>query len=94
MAIKYDKYDMHDFHKHSHEKGLFGGGKCYGTTSVGERGQVVIPKEAREELNLKQGDKLVVFGRGRKALAMIKAEQLTEHIDHMIENLEKLKKEV
>jgi len=81
---------MHDLHK----KGFFGKGKCYGTTSVGERGQIVIPKEAREELDLKQGDKLVVYGKHGKALALVKADQLPELIDHMIEDLEKLKKKI
>lgn len=32
-----------------------------GSATVGERGQVVIPAEARERLGLKPGDKLLVF---------------------------------
>ncbi|MEN6303244.1 MAG: AbrB/MazE/SpoVT family DNA-binding domain-containing protein [Armatimonadia bacterium] len=32
-----------------------------GAAIVGERGQVVIPAEARERLNIKPGDKLLVF---------------------------------
>jgi AbrB family looped-hinge helix DNA binding protein len=32
-----------------------------GASTVGERGQVVIPAEARERLNIKPGDKLLVF---------------------------------
>ncbi|SMQ83755.1 looped-hinge helix DNA binding domain-containing protein, AbrB family [Bacillus sp. OV166] len=31
-------------------------GKIFGTTSMGERGQLVIPSEAREELGIKSGD--------------------------------------
>ena len=38
--------------------------KFYGSTIIGEKGQVVIPKEAREDLKLKKGDKLLVFGMG------------------------------
>jgi AbrB family looped-hinge helix DNA binding protein len=32
-----------------------------GSVSVGERGQIVIPAEARQRLGLKTGDKLLVF---------------------------------
>lgn len=33
----------------------------YGSVTVGERGQIVIPAEARNELNIKPGDKLIVM---------------------------------
>lgn len=33
----------------------------YGSVTVGERGQIVIPAEAREELGIKPGDKLLVM---------------------------------
>lgn len=36
-------------------------GKIFGTTSIGERGQVVIPSEAREELGIKSGEKFLVL---------------------------------
>lgn len=37
-------------------------GECfYGSVTVGERGQIVIPAEARAELNVKPGDKLLVL---------------------------------
>ena len=36
--------------------------KFYGATTVGERGQVVIPAEARRVLNLTPATKLLVFG--------------------------------
>lgn len=38
------------------------GKHIFGTTVMGERGQVVIPKQARELLNLKAGNTLVVLG--------------------------------
>ncbi len=34
----------------------------FGTVAVGERGQIVIPKKAREIFGLKSGDNLVVLG--------------------------------
>ena len=33
----------------------------YGTATVGERGQLVIPSEARTELGINPGDKLLVM---------------------------------
>lgn len=35
----------------------------YGVTVVSDKGQVVIPKEAREDLGIKRGDLLLVLGR-------------------------------
>lgn len=37
------------------------GHKFYGTATVGTKGQIVIPAEAREELEIKENDKLVVI---------------------------------
>ncbi|MCK4325006.1 MAG: AbrB/MazE/SpoVT family DNA-binding domain-containing protein [Armatimonadetes bacterium] len=34
----------------------------YGTVTVGERGQIVVPAQARADLDINPGDKLLVFG--------------------------------
>jgi AbrB family looped-hinge helix DNA binding protein len=34
----------------------------FGTVTVGERGQVVIPAEARKKMNIHSGDKILVMG--------------------------------
>ena len=36
--------------------------RFYGTVTVSDRGQVVIPAEARRDLGIEVGDKLLVFG--------------------------------
>ncbi len=47
--------------------------RLYGTVKVGDRGQVVIPAEARKELDIKPGDLLFVMaGRNRRGVAMVK----------------------
>lgn len=46
-------------------------GKFYGSTVMGERGQVVIPAEAREEIGIEPGEKLVVFGNKRKGVVIL-----------------------
>ena len=38
-------------------------GKFFGSATVGERGQVVIPADARKFFNIKSGDKLIVFAK-------------------------------
>lgn len=68
-----------------------GPGKCYGTTSLGDRGQIVIPKAARDDLDLKKGDKLLVCGKHKKALILVKTDQLPNLIEELIKNLEQIK---
>ena len=38
------------------------GKKFYGSVTVSERGQIVIPAEARKDFDIAPGDKLLVFG--------------------------------
>jgi len=69
--------------------------KCfYGSTTVGERGQVVIPAEARAELGIKAGDKLMVMRDPMVkgiVLAKIEAFQtLLEDIKGKLEQAQKL----
>ena len=45
----------------------------FGVVKVGERGQIVIPKEAREQYGIKAGDSLMVLG-DDKGIAMLKTE--------------------
>ena len=43
-------------------KKSFPKGRCAWTVKVGERGQIVIPKQARQIFDIKPGDTLVVLG--------------------------------
>lgn len=38
------------------------GKHIFGTTKVGERGQIVLPKNARDTMGIKKGDTLMVLG--------------------------------
>ncbi len=49
----------------------------YGLVTVGERGQIVIPKEARDHFDIKPGDKLLILGDRKKGLAIAKASVMT-----------------
>lgn len=48
----------------------------FGSVKVGERGQIVIPIEARRLFEIKPGDKLLVLGDENKGLAIAKASRL------------------
>lgn len=45
-------------------------GKYAWTVTVGEKGQIVIPKQARDVFEIKAGDTLVVLGDEEKGLAI------------------------
>ena len=36
--------------------------RVFGTAKVGEKGQIVIPKEAREAFGIESGDTMLIFG--------------------------------
>ena len=42
------------------------------TVKVSEKGQIVIPKQAREEFNIKEGDILLLLGDKSKGIAIAK----------------------
>lgn len=46
----------------------------FGTVKVGERGQIVIPKEARQVFDIKAGDTLIVLGDEKWGIAVTKAD--------------------
>lgn len=48
--------------KGKHILGLPKGKHIFGTVKVGEKGQICIPKEAREKYGIKPGDTLLVLG--------------------------------
>lgn len=66
--------------------------KLYGTATVGTKGQVVIPAEAREELNIQTGDRLYVVGSlEKKWVGFLKEDQLRELVEQLTENIEQYK---
>ena len=61
----------------------------YGTVKVGDRGQVVIPSKARRDFDIKPGDLLlVVAGRNRRGIAMVKADVMREFAARVLKGLE------
>jgi AbrB family looped-hinge helix DNA binding protein len=68
--------------------------KCfYGTVTIGERGQVVIPAAARQALSYGPGDKLLVMSHpAHPGVMMFKIDALQSFIDLMSEELERAKR--
>lgn len=46
-------------------------GKFMGTVKVGEKGQIVIPKEAREIFDIQPGDTLLLLGDKDQGIAIV-----------------------
>lgn len=62
-----------------------------GTTVVGERGQVVIPKEARNTLKLTAGEKLVVMLHPKCGLILVPVEMMKATLQSISEHFTDLK---
>ena len=54
--------------------------KFVGIAKVGEKGQIVIPKEAREMFNIEVGDILAILGDKAKGITIIKAEEIYKKV--------------
>jgi AbrB family looped-hinge helix DNA binding protein len=49
----------------------------FGSVKIGERGQVIVPKEARDFYKISPGDTLFFFG-DKRGMALIKANAFTK----------------
>lgn len=58
-------------------------GKYAWTVTVGEKGQIVIPKQAREVFQIKPGDTLVMLGDIKRGLA-IPPKEMFEKFSHAV----------
>ena len=66
--------------------------KLFGTATVGTKGQVVIPADARDALGIESGDRLYVVGSvEKKWVGFIKEEQFRELLNHLTDNIEQYK---
>jgi len=67
--------------------------KCFGSATVGPRGQVVIPASVRKELGLDTGAKLLVFiGPGKRGLFLFKADAVEQIVSMLAERLSDIEK--
>jgi AbrB family looped-hinge helix DNA binding protein len=69
-----------------------GFGQIRGTTIINERGQIVVPADARKAIGVEPGDRLVVFGNDNSGmLVLVKSEYFNEFADFMMSKLDKLR---
>ena len=60
----------------------------FGTVKVGERGQIVIPREARDKFDIKAGDTLIVLGDEKWGIAVTKSDVLQKFASDIFQNME------
>lgn len=76
-------------------KGGFAGKthKFYGAVVVGERGQIVIPAEARRAMEIAPGEKLLILGGFQdNGLMIIKAEPMLQRLNKAMEHMSQFEK--
>lgn len=61
-----------------------------GTTSVGERGQVVIPKKVRDRHKIKAGDSFLVMSRD-EAIILVPTDKVKKILTEITKHLENIK---
>lgn len=62
----------------------------FGTVKVGERGQIVIPKEARELFDIRPGDNLLLLGDEEKGIAIVKEDLMKKFALKILESMDSI----
>ncbi len=71
-----------------HIYGLPKGKHIFGTVKVGEKGQIVIPKEARDLFSIRAGDTLLVLGDEQNGIVVTKPEVMNDVALGIFRNME------
>ena len=64
------------------------GKHMFGVVTVGDKGQIVIPRDARKLYDIKPGDALILLG-DQKGMALLKTDIFQSVIDQTMEELTK-----
>lgn len=67
--------------------------RVFGTAKVGDRGQIVIPKEARELFNIQPGDTLLILGEEDTGLIVSRPELLNDLATQIFDTVRKEERE-
>jgi AbrB family looped-hinge helix DNA binding protein len=73
-----------------HLYGMPKGRYIFGTAKVGEKGQIVIPKEARQVFGIEPGDTLLILGDERNGVIVSKPDVLHEAANQIFARMEEL----
>ena len=63
--------------------------KFVGIAKVGEKGQIVIPKEARDMFDIKSGDSIIVLCDKERGIGLLKTDAIEELSDKVFPKGEK-----
>lgn len=63
--------------------------RVFGTAKVGDRGQIVIPKEARELFDIKPGDTLLILGEEDTGLIISRPDVLSNIATQIFDTVKK-----
>ena len=63
--------------------------RVLGTAKVGDRGQIVIPKEARDMFGIRPGDTLLIWGETDAGLIISRPEALNDLAEKILNNVKK-----
>lgn len=58
--------------------------KYVGISKVGEKGQIVIPKEVRNMFDIKSGDSIIVLCDKEKGIALVKSDVIEDLTDNLM----------
>ena len=61
--------------------------RVFGTAKVGDRGQIVIPKDARELFGIQPGDTLLILGDAETGLIVSRPEVLNNLADQLLNQM-------
>lgn len=67
-----------------HVLGQNRGNHIFGTAKVGDRGQIVIPKEARRFFGISPGDTLLILGDEERGIVITKPEVLSSIAEEIL----------
>ena len=62
-------------------------GKYAWMVKIGEKGQFVIPKEARELFDLQRGDEILVLGDEERGIAILPKEKQQDAVKQIFSNI-------
>ncbi len=71
-----------------HLLGMARGRHVFGTVKVGERGQIVIPKDARALFGIRPGDTLLILGDEKSGIIVTRPEVVSDMAQRVFQNME------
>jgi len=72
-------------HLYGRQKGRY----IFGTAKVGEKGQIVIPKEARQLFGIEAGDTLLILGDVENGIIVSRPDVLHQAANQIFQRMEK-----